>query len=256
MKKINTGLEFLNLIFKNVKDNIKSDASDSSPKIINYLERMEMMHREALFDENKRILLKSFYYDKYIIKELPDSYIKYRKGYFYELGLRNKEEITESDKALVLECIKNDQKQSLDNLLEFLSSEHTQYPTWFKYYVFRGVTNVGTFYPILGKFTKRSLSTTEPYMIVDEKTIDEMYMLISKYLSDENLSPREQKAISRDLNFKNLYSKIYRKNNPRPNIFYENFHDQLDEYIGQVLPSGNLTDNKELSDQKESGIKR
>lgn len=237
MKNINTGAEFLNLVFKDMKDTIKSDTSDPSQRIMEYLERLEHSQKEALSDENKRVLLRSFYYDKYIIKKLPESYIKYRKGFFHDLGLSDKEEITEQDKALVLGCVKNEQKQSLDNLLDFLSSEDTPYPTWFKYYIFQGVTKVGTFYPILGDFTKRSASTTAPFISVDENVISQMYGLVSKYLSDEDLSNEEQEIISTGLNFRNLYSKIYRKNNKKSNVHYvDSFtDDDIEEHIGPAV---------------------
>lgn len=91
MKNINTGAEFLNLVFKDMKDTIKSDTSDPSQRIMEYLERLEYSQQEALSDENKRVLLRSFYYDKYLIKKLPESYIKYRKGFFHDLGLADKE---------------------------------------------------------------------------------------------------------------------------------------------------------------------
>ena len=239
MKNINAGAEFLNLVFKDMKDTIESDTSNPSQRIMEYLERLEQSQREALSDENKKTLLRTFYYDKYIIKKLPDSYIKYRKGFFHDLGLMDKEEITERDKELVLDCIRNEQKQSLDNLLDFLSSEQITYPTWFKYYIFQGGTKVGTFYPILGDFTKRSSSTTEPFISVDESVIHEMYGLVSKYLSDETLSEEEQDIVATGLNFRNLYSKIYRKAYVHNNVYYRNFYDgdeDIEEHVGLAVP--------------------
>lgn len=253
MKNINNGAEFLNLVFKDMKDTIKSDTSDPSQRIMEYLERLEHSQKEALSDENKRVLLRSFYYDKYLIKKLPESYIKYRKGFFHDLGLADKEEITEQDKALVLGCIKNEQKQSLDNLLDFLSSEENPYPTWFKYYIFQGVTKVGTFYPILGDFTKRSSSTTDPFITIDENVISQMYGLVSKYMSDEELSDEEQYLITTGLNFRNLYSKIYRQNNKKSNIRYGDLFDdeEFEEHIG-----ASIQDDTYLDDipQEDDGI--
>ena len=82
MKNINNGAEFLNLVFKDMTDSIKSKSNEPSKRITEYLERLERIHGEALTDERKLEALKAFYYDKYIIKSLPESYIKYRKGYF------------------------------------------------------------------------------------------------------------------------------------------------------------------------------
>lgn len=238
MKNINTGAEFLNLVFKDMKDSIKSESTDPSQRITEYLDRLERIHGKALSDENKRSLLKSFYYDKYIIKSLPDSYIKYRKGYFHDLGLADKEELTEHDKSLVLGCIKYEQKKSLDNWLDYLCSEDNHHPTWFKYYVFQGVTKVGTFYPVLGDFTKRSSSTTEPFIQVDENVIGQMYGLVSKYLADEPLTKDEEDIVSTGLNFRNLYSRIHRKTYVHNNIYHGDFFDddEMEEHIGPAVP--------------------
>lgn len=209
MKPINNGAEFLNLVFKDMKDSIRSESTVPAQRITEYLDRLERIHGKALTDENKRSLLKSFYYDKYIIKELPESYIKFRKGYFYDLGLTEKKDLTEEDKALVLGCIKNEQKEALDSWLDYLCSEENAHPTWFKYYVFQGVTKVGAFYPMLRDFSKRSSSTTDPFIPVRPDVIDNMYALVSKYLADEPLTEKEQEITSSGLNFRNLYSKLY-----------------------------------------------
>ena len=60
MKSINTGAEFLNLVFKDMKDSIKSDISDPSQKIMKYLERLEILHKDSLSYENKKMILRSF----------------------------------------------------------------------------------------------------------------------------------------------------------------------------------------------------
>lgn len=234
MKQITKGSEFLNLVFKDMKDTIRSDSKDPSKRIEEYLERLERLHGEALTDEHKRDLLKSFYYDKYIIKTLPESYIKYRKGFFHDLGLAEKQELTEEDKALVLGCIKHEQKKSLDNWLNFLSQDET-YPTWFKYYVFQGVTKVGVYYKILGDFTKRSASTTAPFISVDKPVIDDMYQLVSKYVSGEPLTSDEQEITKYGLNFRNVYSQVYRKINKKSNIIYSEL-DDVEEHIGPAVP--------------------
>lgn len=240
MKNINTGPEFLNLVFKDMKDSIKSDSKDPSRKITEYLERLERLHGKALSDEHKRDILKSFYYNKYVIKSLPESYIKYRKGYCHDLGLVEKEELTPEDKGLVLGCIKYEQRKSLDNWLDYLFDENNTYPTWFKYYIFQGVTKVGTYYPILGDFTKRSASTTDPFIPVDTNMIDKMYSLVSKYLNDEPLTAEEQEITGTGLNFRNVYSKLHRAQLPKMEYQYE---DDVEEHIGPAVPDYSPSDS-------------
>jgi hypothetical protein len=240
MKNINTGPEFLNLVFKDMKDSIKSDAKDPSRKIAEYLERIEKLHGKALSDEHKRDVLKSFYYSKYVIKSLPESYVKYRKGFCHDLGLVDKKELTPEDKGLVLGCIKYEQRKSLDNWLDYLFDENNTYPTWFKYYIFQGVTKVGTYYPMLRDFTKRSSSTTDPFIPVDQEMIGKMYNLVSKYLGDEPLTEEEQEITSTGLNFRNVYSKLYRSPLARNKNIIE---DDLPEHIGPAVPDYDASDS-------------
>ena len=207
MRQVTKGSEFLNLVYKDMKDTIKSDSKDPSKRIEEYLERLERIHGESLTDERKREVLKSYYYDKYIIKKLPESYIRYRKGYCHDLGLVDKEELTDEDKALILGCIRHEQKESLDTWLDFLTQEET-YPTWFKYYVFHGVTKVGVYYSVIGDVTKRSSSTTAPFIPVNKPVIDQMYQLVSKYVAGEELSDDERDITKYGLNFRNIYTRI------------------------------------------------
>lgn len=234
MKNINNGVEFLNLVFKDMKDSIKSESTEPSKRISEYLERLERVHGKALSDEHKKEILKSFYYDKYIIKSLPNSYVKYRKGYFHDLGLDNKEKLTDEDLEQVLVCIKQEQRKSLDNWLDYLFSKENNHPTWFKYYIFQGVTKVGTFYPTIREFTKRSASTTEPFIPVRPDVIENMYILISKYLEKKPLTPKEQEIASTGLNFRNIYSNLYTSKFDDLTK-EENNYDNIEEHIGTTV---------------------
>ena len=112
-----------------MKDKIKSDYSDPILKINEYLTKLEIISIGAKTNEVKKELLKQYCYDKYLIKELPYSYIKYRKGYFYALGLKFEGEITQEARRKALDLIINEQKESLDELLEFVVNDSNVYPT-------------------------------------------------------------------------------------------------------------------------------
>ena len=221
MKKIRTGEEFLNLVFKDMKDKIKSDYSDPILKIKEYLTKLDVISKGAKTNEAKKELLKQYCYDKYLIKELPYSYIKYRKGYFYDLGLKFEGEITQEARRKALDLIINEQKESLDELLEFVVNDSNMYPTWFNYYIFINTVKIGHFYSLLNKFTKRSTSTTDPFIKLDEKVIQEVYDIISKFLSNSDLTPEEEKLLLKGLEFKNLYGNIYRKYHKDDDCFDE-----------------------------------
>lgn len=214
MKQINSGAEFLNLMYKDMKDSISSNSNNPIDKINEYLDRLERIHGKAN-TKYKMDLLKGFYHDKYIIKFLPESYIEYRKGYFKELGLEEKEYLTEEDKLLVLSAIRNEQKISLDKWIDYLCDDNNNYPMWFRNYVFQGVVKVGSYYPLIGEFTKRSASTTAPFIDVEEDVISKIYGVVSKYVNQDILSSDEERLIKRGLDFKSLYSNLYPKKSLR-----------------------------------------
>lgn len=257
MKNINNGAEFLNLVFKDMTDSIKSKSNEPSKRITEYLERLERIHGEALTDERKLEALKAFYYEKYVIKSLPESYIKYRKGYFHDLGLVDKKELTEEDLGLVLGCIKYEQRKSLDQWLDYLFDPSNNQPTWFKYYVFQGISKVGVFYPILGDFTKRSASTTAPFIPVEPEVINNMYSLVSKVLDSEPLTPEEQEITAHGLNFRNLYSNLYTKGKKKESQS-QLMDDDVPVHEGPAIPdynssasSANVYQNHQLD---ENGV--
>ena len=241
MKTINTGAEFLNLVFKDMTDSIRSASNEPSKRITEYLEKIERLHGRALTDEHKLETLKAFYYDKYIIKSLPESYVRYRKGYFHDLGLADKEDLTAEDLGLVLGCIKYDQRKSLDKWLDYLFDPENTQPTWFKYYIFQGISKVGVFYPILGDFTKRSSSTTAPFIPVEPEVINNMYSLVSKVLDNKQLTEEEQEITSHGLNFRNLYSNLYTKGKKRLSAT-QIIDDDVPEHIGPAVPDYNSSD--------------
>ena len=89
--KYKNGEEFLNSLYNNMhmEDVVMHTAEKSdSPteKISKYLERLERAHDIAKDNPHKMEILKQFYYDKYVIKELPESYINLQKKIARERG--------------------------------------------------------------------------------------------------------------------------------------------------------------------------
>lgn len=233
MKKINNGSEFLNFILKDLKDSISSREISKMPveKITDYLEKLERIHNTAIKDEHKMNLLKHFYYEKYIIKTLPDNYIKFEKGYIRQLGFNSK--LNAEQKQIVLKKIQKDQKESLDKWIDYLCSNDLQYPTWFKYYIFQGVVKVGNFYPTLADFTKRSNSTTSVFLDINHNIINQMYNILSKKINNQQLNEDEQRILESGMDFKNLYISLHLYNKANTNS-YKHIIDNNTDYNKNV----------------------
>ena len=88
-------------------------------KIDKYMLRLERIHNMTKNNKHKMDILKQLYYDKYIIDELPESYIASQQKIAREMGYGTIE-IAEDMKSKMLITIQKDQKNSLDSWIEYL----------------------------------------------------------------------------------------------------------------------------------------
>lgn len=182
----------------------------------NLFNKLELKFQESLVDENVSDTLKQFFYNKYIIKKVPASYINFDKKYVREFQRHEDESVwfgvskyslKPEDEAIVLKLIQNDQKESLDKWLLFLSDE--KYPMWFKFYIFNGITKVGKYFENLRTFSKRSSSTTDKFMDVNEDIIDNIYNYVNTIIENNGVLDNGGSFKTMNLDFKNLYSCFY-----------------------------------------------
>ena len=129
---------------------LKSDKKNE--KIRKYLEREERVHQKAI-ERGKLDLLKKAYYDKYVIKEVPEKYLDFLdKNQFDLTGHHLTKEEKEEHKRVIIE----DQKKSLDNWIDYLTSEDARfYPWWAKYWAFQGMLKIGAYDNENGIYSKR-----------------------------------------------------------------------------------------------------
>ena len=138
--KYQNGEDFLNHLNKNMhnEDIVMHTASKSDTpeeKIKKYMERLEKSHNKAKDNKHKMNILKQFYYNKYVIKTLPESYINLQKKIAHEQGYGNID-ITKEMKQEMLFQIQTEQKNSLNRWIEYFCSDDAMYPMWFKNYAF------------------------------------------------------------------------------------------------------------------------
>lgn len=78
MMKYQNGEEFLNSLYQDMHMEagvmFTADKSDTPvEKIGKYMDRLERVHDKAMSSAHKMDRLKKAYYDRYVIKELPES---------------------------------------------------------------------------------------------------------------------------------------------------------------------------------------
>jgi len=89
-----------------------------------------------------------------------------------------------------------DLEKSLDNWIMYLSDQNEPYPTWFRYYAFRNVLDMGDFDKDKGEFTKRSQGSTKLFPDIDRGAlafVEERIEAAKDYATLEKIQ-RAQKA--------------------------------------------------------------
>ena len=184
---------------------LKSDKKNE--KIRKYLEREERVHQKAI-ERGKLDLLKKAYYDKYVMKEVPEKYLEFLdKNQFDLTGYHLTEKQKEEHKRVIIE----DQKKSLDNWIDYLTSEDAKfYPWWAKYWAFQGMLKIGAYDNENGIYSKRDETTVAPFIELNQEALAKAIDLVMKEVKQENIES-ELSNLVRQGSFTKLYQILLKK---------------------------------------------
>ena len=216
----NVWLDMISKVYTNLHNSDRvlkaSNVSDKKrERLLKYFERLEELHNKVSKTKsvNGEKLLKSFYYDLYVIKpeNIPDAYFQNQVRLARERGYGNIE-LTEEDKRRMTEEVIDDQKKSLDKWIEYFlyDEESKSYEMWEKYWVFQGLQNLGKYDKENGKFSKRDKSTVYPFPPVEREYIFTTLKLMEDFLKDKKGDEDIKQALSTG-NFKLLYEYVIRQ---------------------------------------------
>ena len=127
----------------------------------------------------------------------------------FGIKVLNYQKSPEDMRRQMIETVIKDQKRSLDNWIDYLTSEDAVYPTWFKYFVFRNITKLSQFDKSLGKFKDRTDTTVAPYPDVYREPLAQICDIYEKVAEDNKLlktDPNIQKEFSKS--FPKLYAEL------------------------------------------------
>ena len=216
----NAWLDMISKVYSNLHNSDRvlkaSNVSDKKrERLLKYFERLEELHNKV--SETKSVngekLLKSFYYDLYVIKpeNIPDAYFQNQVRLARERGYGNIE-LTEEDKRRMTEEVIDDQKKSLDKWIEYFlyDEESKSYEMWEKYWVFQGLQNLGKYDKETSKFSKRDKSTVYPFPPVEREYIFTTLKLMEDFLKDKKGEEDIKQALSTG-NFKLLYEYVIKQ---------------------------------------------
>lgn len=209
-----------------LREKIPQNPSD---RIENYLDRFkEIIERK---DSEKREhgiqALKRFLHSQFVIKpeEIPESVFLLEQRIAREQG-HGDIEITDEFKERKIEQIINNQTQSLDKWVDYLSSDDAQYPDWAKYWAFRSVTEMGKLEKKeeqgkeTARFQKRRGDTVTSFPPLNPRALAMTIGVLRSRLEEKSKPKKDRKPIENksikldDKEFQDLlstenFSKIY-----------------------------------------------
>ena len=208
--KYKTGEEFLNKLYRemHISSEVMHKASPSDTpeeKIRKYISRLEHVHELSKKSKHSLELLKKFYYDKYLIKELPESYIYLQKKIAREEG-HGDIFVSDEMKEKMLNQVRKDQKSTIDLWIDYFMSEDAMYPTWFKVYAFKGMLGLSTFNKEKQEFGKRTDKTTSSFIDLNMEALSKVYDILKSEIGENNLTDKELEILSKGESFKKLYT--------------------------------------------------
>lgn len=104
-------------------------------------------------------------------------------------------EISDEQREQLTEVVITDQKSSMDNWTDYLSSPDATYPDWLKYYAFRSMLSLGEYDKENKQFTKRSKGTTKPFPDLNREALAYVLDAIEKKYQPQT---EEQKKIEEE----------------------------------------------------------
>ena len=217
----NAWLDMISKVYTNLHNSDRvlkaSNVSDKKrERLLKYFERLEELHNRVSETRsvNGEKLLKSFYYDLYVIKpeNIPDAYFQNQVRLAKELGYGNIKLTAEAKKGMIEEVI-DDQKETLDKWIEYFlyDEESKSYEMWEKYWVFQGLQSIGKYDKETSKFSKRDKTTVYPFPSVEREYIFTTLKLMEDFLKDKKSEEDIKQALSTG-NFKLLYEYVIKQN--------------------------------------------
>ncbi len=175
-------------------------------QIQNYLDRFKEIIGRPNEDDREQGMnaLKHILYNKFVIKpeDIPESYFTTQQRLARELG-HGEVEIGEEQREQLTEVIITDQKSSMDNWIDYLSSKDATYPDWLKYYSFRSMLSLGEYDKENKQFTKRSKGTTKPFPDLNREALAYVLDAIEKKYqpqTEEQKNLEAEKRVQKEIN--------------------------------------------------------
>lgn len=185
--------------------------NDPSARIEAYTERLANIFLnpdEATRKRNIELFRDDIYNALLIKKEdFPESYFELQQRIARDRGVAV-DEIPQNIREQMIATSIEDQKQSLDNWIDYLSSNDAVYPPWFKLYAWQQITKLSQFDKERGEFKKRTKSTVAPFPDIYSEPLAIIADLYEQVKENNNNTEARREF---DKKFPSLYAELIQK---------------------------------------------
>lgn len=180
-------------------------SQDPAARIENYLDRLERLALDPEKEQERKMfggesrpralsLLREMVMSKYVRpnkEKMAEGAARVEERAAREMGIEahySEQELEQRGEIAVA-----DLEKSLDNWISYLSDANEPYPTWFRYYTFRSVLDLGDYDKDKGEFTKRSPGSTRLFPDIDRGALAYVEQMIEA-AKDKDMLERLRKA--------------------------------------------------------------
>jgi hypothetical protein len=193
-----------------------NNPSERNEVFLDRLENIFNNSNEGTKERNIELFKNSFLYPQVLIDRdnIPDSYFDLQIKIAREEGkggdldnIKSAKDIDEKIKRQIGESLYKDQKQSINTWIDYLTSNDSIYPTWFKYYTLKNVVKMGTYDKEKKEFSKRGKNTTGIFPDLNREALAFTYDVLEKHhLKHEKHNNEELNRIVDSANFSKIYA--------------------------------------------------
>jgi len=202
---------------KRNEENVSQKPAD---KIEDWLSVIKKTHTGHNDDPRVLERIKKYYHKEYVIKQenIPESYFDNQKRLARERGYGDIE-IDNDERENLTEVIISDQKSTLDNWVNYLSSpDSDSFPMWAKYLAFNGMIKMSAYDKRKHTFGNRKKDTVAPFPDLNREALVYVIDVVVKKVNKENIEGiednHELQKLLEGINFAKLYAYAIEKVTP------------------------------------------
>jgi len=181
-------------------------------KLKAWFEVLEKTHLSHSEDPQVMQRIKEYYHQEHVIKpeDIPEAYFDNQRRLAREQG-HGDIEITGEMREQLTEVILSDQKSTLDNWLDYLTSpDSSSFPIWAKYWAFTGMLKLSTFDKEKHAFGKRDKDTVAPFADLNREALAYVVDAVVKKAEGKDIPDQidneEFQKLLQGANFGKLYA--------------------------------------------------